>query len=154
MSSKPVKLSAAVLFACAAIPLGIALLGGQSASAASKSVSCPDNTTGVKSAGWTVHCSGQSALKATVSITGVSMGVLKVKVKFPSRDTFVSANASFDKKKATSQIVLTSQSTGSQAYITITVSAPNGGPPKVVSVNKPVSTARAAADACTLSYAA
>jgi len=153
MSRKPVKLSAAVLFACAPTALAIALLGGQSAAAASKSVTCPDNTTGVKYAGWTVHCSGQSALQGSVSTTGASKGVLRVKVRFPWIDRFVSANATFDKKTATSQIVLTPQSTGSQAYITITVSAPNGGPPKVVSVNKPVSTAQAAANSCVLSYA-
>ena len=83
MSRKPVTLSAAGLFVCAAIPLAIVLLGGQSAAAASKPVTCPDNTAGVK----------------------------------------------------------------------ITVSAPNGGPPRIVSVNKPVSTAQAAADSCILSYA-
>jgi hypothetical protein len=153
MLRKPVKLSAAVLLTCAAVPVAIVLLGGQSAAAASKSVTCPDNTAGVKDAGWTVHCTGQSALKATVSITSASKGALKVKVKFPSSDTFVSANTSWNQKTAGNQIVLTSQSTGSKAYITVTVTTPSGTPPKVVSINKPVSTAQAAADSCVLSYA-
>src|SRR5579871_5037891 len=155
MSRKPVKLSAAVLLACAAIPLAIVLLGGQPAAAAPAAVSCPDNATGVKFGGWKVVCSGQNALKATVSISGGSMGAaLKVKIKFPTSNTFVSANASWDKKKASGQIILTSQSTGSQAYITVAVTMSNGNPPKVVSINKPVSTAQATADACVLSYAA
>jgi hypothetical protein len=82
-------------------------------------------------------CSGQKGLGATVTVSPVTMDGLPVAVKVPNTDTFVSADSAFDTKKATTRIILTSQSTGSQAFVEVTVTAPKGAPPGGGSTAKP-----------------
>ena len=135
--SKPVKVLAAVLLVSAAVVLAIVLPSGRAAAAATKAATCPDNSSGITYAKWTVVCTGQTALGATVKISPVTMDGLPISVKVPDTDTFVSASTGFDTQTATAQIVLTSQSTGSQAYVEITVTPPGGKEPGGTAAAKP-----------------
>ncbi len=74
----------------------VAAIGGSPALAASKGVSCPDNTTGVTDGSFNVVCTGQTAAGATVTITQAKARSLSLTVAGTSTDTLEGASASFN----------------------------------------------------------
>ncbi len=75
-------------------------VGGSPAMAASKRVTCPDNTTGVTDGSWSIVCTGQTAAEATVTITSAKTTSLRFTVAGASTDTRDGASASFNNDDA------------------------------------------------------
>jgi len=103
------------------------LIGGPSALAASKGMTCPDGTA-VTDSSWNVACSGQTAADATVTITSAKATSLSIKVEPAATDTFVSASGSYNTTDATTQLTYGTQA-GANETIDITVTPPGGAAP-------------------------
>jgi hypothetical protein len=101
-------------------------VSGSPAVAASKGVTCPDNTTGVTDGAWTIVCAGQTAAGATVTITKAGTNTLDLKAKSSSTSTFQSASASFNDSGASFSATLGSAGTNQTISVTVTNS---GGSP-------------------------
>jgi hypothetical protein len=101
-------------------------MSGSPAVAASRSVTCPDNTTGVTDGAWTIVCTGQTAAGATVTITKAGTNTLDLKANSSSTSTFQSASASYNDSAASFSATLGSAGTNQTISVTVTNS---GGSP-------------------------
>ena len=131
MFRKPTRLS---LFAALLVGSGIfsttavLMVGGQSAVAASKGVTCPDNTTGVTDESWNIVCTGQTAAAATVTIASAKATSLSITVTPATTSRFVFVSGSYGTTDAAVQLTYGTQA-GTNDTIDIIVTPPGGAAP-------------------------
>ena len=89
MFKKSVKLSLGALLVGSGIlsTTAVLVVSGSPALAKSKGVTCPDNTTGVTEGSWSIVCTGQTAVGATVTITSVKTTSVSFEASSPT-DSF------------------------------------------------------------------
>jgi len=97
----------------------VVTVGSSPAVAASKTVTCPDNTTGVIDGSWNVVCTGQTAADASVNITEATSKALIIRVEpKAANDTIGTVDASYDATETACILMVGQDGTTSTVNIT------------------------------------